>query len=58
VKVLVINFGTEAVTITRGMRIAQMVICPVVRGMWKEVSKVDDLPASDRGTGGFGSTGN
>jgi dUTP pyrophosphatase len=57
VKVLVINLGSEAVTITRGMRIAQMVICPVVRGSWLEVTRVDQLPATQRGTGGFGSTG-
>jgi dUTP pyrophosphatase len=57
VKVLVINLGTEPITITRGMRIAQMVICPVVQGAWNEVRSVEDLPASDRGEGGFGSTG-
>jgi dUTP pyrophosphatase len=57
VKVLVINLGAEPIVITRGMRIAQMVICPVVRGAWSEVKSVADLPASDRGDGGFGSTG-
>ena len=54
VKVLLVNFGKEAVTITRGMRIAQMVICPVTRGAWEEVK---ELPSSERGSGGFGSTG-
>ena len=57
IKVLLINLGTEAVTITRGMRIAQMVICPVVQARWQEVQFVDDLPATERGAGGFGSTG-
>jgi len=57
IKVLLINLGPDPITITRGMRIAQMVICPVEQSTWKEVDHVDDLPASDRGTGGFGSTG-
>ena len=57
IKVLLINLGTEPITLTRGMRIAQMVICPVVQGTWVEEDHVDDLPTSDRGTGGFGSTG-
>ena len=57
IKVLLINLGAEPITLTRGMRIAQMVICPVVQGTWVEEDHVDDLPTSDRGTGGFGSTG-
>ncbi len=57
IKVLMINLGTEAVTITRGMRIAQMVICPVTTGVWAEVSDAAHLPESERGAGGFGSTG-
>ena len=57
VKVLLINLGTEPVTITRGMRIAQMVVAPVVQGRWQEVDGVADLPSSQRGAGGFGSTG-
>ena len=54
VQVLLINLGAEPVTIERGMRIAQMVIAPVSRAEWREVTA---LPDSDRGTGGFGSTG-
>ncbi|MEI8194868.1 MAG: dUTP diphosphatase [Phycisphaerae bacterium] len=57
VKVIVINLGKEPVTITRGMRIAQMVICPVRRGKWQEVTSFEELPPSARGQGGFGSTG-
>jgi dUTP pyrophosphatase len=57
IKVLLINLGREPITVTRGMRIAQMVIAKVEAGRWKEVSRVDELPASDRGAGGFGSTG-
>src|SRR5690242_17750912 len=56
IKVLLINLGKEPVTITRGMRIAQMVIAKVETAAWKEVGRVDELPASDRGAGGFGST--
>jgi dUTP pyrophosphatase len=54
IKVLLINLGKEPVTLTRGMRIAQMVIAKVEAAEWKETT---DLPASDRGAGGFGSTG-
>jgi len=57
VKVLLINLGTEPITITRGMRIAQMVIAPVEHAAWDEFTNPADLPATDRGAGGFGSTG-
>jgi len=57
IKVLVVNLGKEPVTITRGMRIAQMVICPVEKATWNEVAHLDELPTSERGGGGFGSTG-
>lgn len=54
VKVLLINLGAEPFTIRRGERIAQLVVAPVTRGAWRVV---EALPASDRGAGGFGSTG-
>lgn len=54
VKVILINHGQEPLVITRGMRIAQMVIAPVTRGIFEEH---DSLPDTDRGAGGFGSTG-
>ncbi len=54
VKVALINLGPVPVTVDRGMRIAQMVVAPVTRVAWKAVT---DLPSSDRGSGGFGSTG-
>ncbi|MEX2453613.1 MAG: dUTP diphosphatase [Rhodospirillaceae bacterium] len=54
VKVILINFGREAFEISRGMRIAQMVIAPVVQGTFREVA---ELPGTVRGAGGFGSTG-
>lgn len=54
VKVALINLGPAAVTVERGMRIAQLVVAPVTRVTWHPV---DELPESDRGAGGFGSTG-
>ncbi len=54
VGVILINHGAAPFTITRGMRIAQLVMAPVTRLVWNEV---DVLPATARGAGGFGSTG-
>ncbi len=54
VKVLLINHGSEPFEITRGMRIAQMVVQPVCRAALVEV---EELNESARGSGGFGSTG-
>ncbi|MDY0061871.1 MAG: dUTP diphosphatase [Myxococcota bacterium] len=54
VKVLLINLGKHPFEVTRGMRIAQLVIAPVCRVTLVEVS---ELAASSRGEGGFGSTG-
>lgn len=54
VQVLLVNLGSESVNITRGMRIAQMVIATVERIRLQEVTSLDVTP---RGTDGFGSTG-
>jgi dUTP pyrophosphatase len=54
VKVALINLGPAPVTIERGMRIAQLVVAPVTRAVWEPV---DTLPGTERGSGGFGSTG-
>jgi dUTP pyrophosphatase len=54
IQVLLINLGSDPVTITRGMRIAQLVIAPVVRAHIAEVASLDE---TSRGNGGFGSTG-
>lgn len=54
VQVLVINLGQQPITIARGERFAQLVICPVFRA---EVREVETLDATGRGGGGFGSTG-
>lgn len=57
VKVILANLGGEGFTVSRGMRIAQMVVAPVTRLGWSEVGSETELPSSERGAGGFGSTG-
>ena len=54
IKVILINLGQETFKVEKGLRIAQMVVCPIVRAQLKEV---DDLSETERGEGGFGSTG-
>jgi len=54
VKVILVNLSNEPFTISRGMRIAQLVIAPVTQGVWQEVDSLDE---TERGAGGFGSTG-
>jgi dUTP pyrophosphatase len=53
-KVILINLGEKSFKIEKGLRIAQMVLCPVIKAVWKEV---DVLEETERGVGGFGSTG-
>ena len=53
-KVILINLGTKSFLVENGARIAQMVLCPVVKADLKEVKTLDD---TKRGSGGFGSTG-
>jgi dUTP pyrophosphatase len=52
--VILLNTGAEPFVVTRGMRIAQAVLAPVLRAAWVEVASLDE---TDRGVGGFGSTG-
>jgi dUTP pyrophosphatase len=52
--VILINHGSEAFTVTRGMRIAQMVIARHAQARWHQVESLDETA---RGAGGFGSTG-
>jgi dUTP pyrophosphatase len=54
VQVLLVNLGAEPFTVTRGMRIAQMIVAPVIQVEPLEVEQVDETPRAD---GGFGSTG-
>ena len=53
-KVILINHGTEPFAIARGDRVAQLMLAPVVQAEWQEVGSLD---ATERGAGGFGSTG-
>ena len=53
-KVILINLGSDAFEIRRGDRVAQLVLAPVTRASWIEVTELD---ATQRGEGGFGSTG-
>lgn len=54
IKVLLINLGQEDFVISRGMRIAQLVIAPVAQVQWQQVETLDDTA---RSANGFGSTG-
>ncbi|KAB7742627.1 dUTP diphosphatase [Parvibaculum sedimenti] len=54
VKVILVNLGAEPFVITRGTRIAQMVVAPVTQAVLAEVESLDETA---RGAGGFGSTG-
>ncbi|MBX9945928.1 MAG: dUTP diphosphatase [Reyranella sp.] len=54
VGVILVNLGREPFRITRGMRIAQLVVARHARAVWREVGELD---RTARGAGGFGSTG-
>jgi len=54
IKVILANLGAEVFTVTRGMRIAQMVVAPVSRVVWSAAEALDETA---RGASGFGSTG-
>jgi dUTP pyrophosphatase len=53
-KVILINLSDKAFLIEKGLRIAQMVLCPVIKATLKEVESLEE---TKRGSGGFGSTG-
>jgi dUTP pyrophosphatase len=54
IAVILVNLGDAPFTVSRGLRIAQMVVAPVGRVQWQ---RVKELPETARGSGGFGSTG-
>ncbi len=54
IKVILINLGKEVFLVKQGARIAQMVLCPIVKA---KIREVESLEETHRGTGGFGSTG-
>ena len=54
IKVILINLSDKVFVVEKGLRIAQMVVCPVIKVSLKEVT---NLEITERGSGGFGSTG-
>ena len=57
VKGILFNTNNHPVTITKGMKIGQAVLCPVVNGKWVNLVKQNKINEKDRGSNGFGSTG-
>jgi dUTP pyrophosphatase len=54
IQVLLVNLGDQPVRVTRGMRIAQLIVAPVIHAELREVASLDETV---RGSSGFGSTG-
>jgi dUTP pyrophosphatase len=57
IKVIVFNTNNETVTVSKGMKIAQAVLCPVVCGKYVSLELTNKVDDKDRGDKGFGSTG-
>lgn len=57
VKVIIFNTNKEPFTITKGMKVAQAVLCPVVNGGWVYLDERNEVAKKDRNDNGFGSTG-
>jgi dUTP pyrophosphatase len=57
IKVILFNTNKEDFIVTKGMKIAQAVLCPVVCGKWIDIVKVSEVENKDRSDNGFGSTG-
>ena len=57
VKAIIFNTNKEPFTITKGMKVAQAVLCPVVNGKWVNLVQKNKVTEKDRGNNGFGSTG-
>jgi dUTP pyrophosphatase len=57
IKVILFNTSKNNVTISKGQKIAQAVICPVVSGKWVNLVRVNNIEDKDRSDNGFGSTG-
>ena len=54
IKVILINLSNKVFIVEKGLRVAQMVLCPVIKAKLKEVTELEN---TERGSGGFGSTG-
>ena len=57
VKAIIFNTNKEPFTITKGMKVAQAVLCPVVNGKWVNLVHKEEINEKERGENGFGSTG-
>jgi dUTP pyrophosphatase len=57
VQVIVFNTNNHKVSIPKGMKVGQAVLCPVVNGKWVELIEKNKISEKDRGSNGFGSTG-
>jgi dUTP pyrophosphatase len=57
VKVIIFNTNSTSVTIPKGMKVAQAVLCPVVNGGWVDLRPINKINEKERGSNGFGSTG-
>ena len=57
IKVIIFNTNNTTVTISKGMKVAQAVLCPVLNGKFVDLVEVDTFEETDRGSNGFGSTG-
>lgn len=57
IQVIVFNTNNYSVTIPKGMKVGQAVLCPVVQGKFVSLEKVEQVENKDRGNNGFGSTG-
>jgi dUTP pyrophosphatase len=57
VKAIIFNTNQTSVTIPKGMKVGQAVLCPVVNGGWVDLQQTNKLNEKERGSNGFGSTG-
>jgi dUTP pyrophosphatase len=57
IKVIIFNTTRQSVDITKGQKIGQAVLCPVVSGNWVNLQQTDNINDKERGSNGFGSTG-
>lgn len=57
IQVIIFNTNNQSVTISKGMKIAQAVLCPVVNGRYVSIELTDNVGDKERGSNGFGSTG-
>jgi len=57
IKVIVFNTNPFPYIVSKGMKIAQAVVCPVINGKWVKIEEVDEIIKKDRNSNGFGSTG-